>query len=52
MPPTIGLVEKDPFCDLDYIPNIGRTRKLNFAVSNTFAMGGFNAVLVFGSVAI
>lgn len=48
VPPTIGLDEPDPDCDLDYIPNVGRDLKVRFAMSNSFAFGGLNAVLVFG----
>jgi len=48
MPPTIGLSETDPECDLDYIPNEGRKRDVTYAMSNSFAFGGLNAVLVFG----
>ncbi|MEQ1697112.1 MAG: beta-ketoacyl-[acyl-carrier-protein] synthase family protein [Hyphomicrobiaceae bacterium] len=48
MPPTIGLDEADPDCDLDYVPNVGRTKQLNYTMSNSFAFGGLNAVLVFG----
>jgi nodulation protein E len=48
MPPTIGLDEADPECDLDYVPNVGRERKLEYTMSNSFAFGGLNAVLVFG----
>jgi nodulation protein E len=48
MPPTIGLDEADPDCDLDYIPNVGRDKKLTYTMSNSFAFGGLNAVLVFG----
>jgi nodulation protein E len=48
VPPTIGLDEPGDGCDLDYIPNVGRTKKVNYAMSNSFAFGGLNAVLVFG----
>lgn len=48
VPPTIGLDEPDPECDLDYIPNVGRKREVNYAMSNSFAFGGLNAVLLFG----
>ena len=48
VPPTIGLDEADPECDLDYIPNVGRDLKVNYAMSNSFALGGLNAVVVFG----
>ena len=48
LPPTIGLDEADPECDLDYIPNVGRKQQITYAMSNSFAFGGLNAVLVFG----
>ncbi len=49
VPPTIGLDEPDPECDLDYVPNVGRDMKVRFAMSNSFAFGGLNAVLVFAA---
>jgi nodulation protein E len=48
VPPTIGLDEPGDGCDLDYVPNKGRDMKVNYAMSNSFAFGGLNAVLVFG----
>ena len=48
VPPTAGLDEADPDCDLDYVPNVGRDLEVNYAMSNSFAFGGLNAVLVFG----
>ena len=48
VPPTIGLDEPDPECDLDYVPNVGRDKNVTYAMSNSFAFGGLNAVLVFG----
>ena len=48
VPPTVGLDEPDPECDLDYTPNVGKKREINYAMSNSFAFGGLNAVLVFG----
>ncbi len=47
-PPTINLEEADPDCDLDYVPNQGRDMEINYTMSNSFAFGGLNAVLVFG----
>ncbi len=47
IPPTINLTEPDPECDLDYVPNVGRTGvALNAVMSNSFAFGGSNAVLI------
>jgi nodulation protein E len=48
VPATIGLEEPDPECDLDYTPNVGKKREVNYVMSNSFAFGGLNAVLVFG----
>jgi nodulation protein E len=48
LPPTLNLDEPDPKCDLDYIPNVGRAAKVKHVMSNSFAFGGLNAVLVFG----
>jgi nodulation protein E len=47
LPPTIGYREPDPDCDLDVIPNTARKREVEFAISNSFAFGGLNAVLAF-----
>ncbi len=47
IPPTINLHEPDPECDLDYVPNQGRSDvKLEAVMSNSFAFGGSNAVLI------
>jgi 3-oxoacyl-[acyl-carrier-protein] synthase II len=47
VPPTINLHEPDPECDLDYVPNQGRSNvKLDAVMSNSFAFGGSNAVLI------
>jgi nodulation protein E len=48
VPPTIGLDEPDADCDLDYVPNQGRAKEVTYAMSNSFAFGGLNAVLIFG----
>ena len=45
VPPTIGYLEPDPVCDLDYVPNKARALPIDAAVSNSFAFGGLNAVL-------
>ncbi len=44
--PTINLDEPDPELDLDYVPNVARKKEINCAMSNSFAFGGHNAVLV------
>ena len=48
VPPTIGLDEPGEGCDLDYVPNVGRDMKVNYTMSNSFAFGGLNAVVIFG----
>jgi len=48
LPPTIHYEQPDPDCDLDYIPNAGRTSRVDRILSNSFGFGGINAVLVLG----
>jgi 3-oxoacyl-[acyl-carrier-protein] synthase II len=47
MPPTANLQNPDPECDLDYIPNVKRVKKVDTAIINGFGFGGQNAVTVF-----
>ncbi|MBO6148302.1 MAG: beta-ketoacyl-ACP synthase II [Lachnospiraceae bacterium] len=47
IPPTVGLHNPDPECDLDYVPNTGRKTVLHYALSNSLGFGGHNACLVF-----
>jgi 3-oxoacyl-[acyl-carrier-protein] synthase II len=45
--PTINYEHPDPECDLDYTPNVARSRKVKIALSNSAGFGGHNAVLIF-----
>jgi nodulation protein E len=45
LPPTANFSEPDPECDLDVIPNEARQAEVEYAISNSFAFGGLNAVL-------
>src|SRR5690606_2821268 len=46
IPPTINLVNQDPECDLDYVPNKPRKADVRTAMSNSFGFGGHNATIV------
>jgi nodulation protein E len=51
VPPTAGLDDHDPRCDLDYTPVVPRSRKVERAMCNSFALSGMSTSLVFGAVA-
>jgi 3-oxoacyl-[acyl-carrier-protein] synthase II len=46
VPPTINYEERDPACDLDYVPNTARQIKVEAIVNNSFGFGGHNATIV------
>jgi nodulation protein E len=45
LPPTANFTEADPECELDVIPNRARRAEVDYALSNSFAFGGLNAVI-------
>jgi 3-oxoacyl-[acyl-carrier-protein] synthase II len=51
LPPTINYETPDPECDLDYVPNQRREKKVRRVMSNSFGFGGHNACLVLGQYA-
>ncbi len=46
-PPTVNLLEADPECRLNYVPNTPQAATINYALSNSFGFGGTNGSLVF-----
>jgi 3-oxoacyl-[acyl-carrier-protein] synthase II len=50
MHPTINLETPDPDCDLDYVPNKARERRVRRVLSNSFGFGGHNASLALGAI--
>jgi len=47
VPPTIGYRCPDEDCDLDYVPNTGRSQPVNYVLSNSLGFGGHNATVIF-----
>ncbi|MGH7819614.1 MAG: beta-ketoacyl-ACP synthase II, partial [Candidatus Binatia bacterium] len=47
IPPTINYEERDPDCDLDYVPNESRPARVEIALSNSYGFGGTNVCLAF-----
>ena len=47
LPPTINLMQPDPACDLNYLPNEAVQAHVDLALSNSLGFGGHNACLAF-----
>ncbi len=52
IPATIGYQVADEECDLDYVPNVGRNGKINYAMTNSLGFGGHNATLIFKNMEV
>jgi 3-oxoacyl-[acyl-carrier-protein] synthase II len=50
VPPTINYETPDPNCDLDYVPNAARDKKVRTILTNSFGFGGQNIALIAGAV--
>ncbi len=46
LPPTINYETPDPECDLDYVPNTARQKRVEYVLSNSFGFGGTNGCLI------
>ncbi len=50
IPPTLNLLEPDPACDLNYVPNQAVKAEVDLCLSNSLGFGGHNACLAFRKV--
>ena len=50
IPPTLNLLEPDPACDLNYVPNQAVRADIDLCLSNSLGFGGHNACLAFRKV--
>lgn len=50
IPPTLNWKTPDPACDLDVVPNEGRSQAVRYALNNAFGFGGINACVALGRV--
>jgi 3-oxoacyl-[acyl-carrier-protein] synthase II len=51
LPPTINLDVSDPECDLDYVPDVGRSAQIEHAICNCVGFGSKNSALVLRKIA-
>jgi 3-oxoacyl-[acyl-carrier-protein] synthase II len=51
IPPTLNLENRDPECDLDYVPDIGRQARIEHAICNCIAFGSKNSALALRKIA-
>jgi 3-oxoacyl-[acyl-carrier-protein] synthase II len=49
VPPTLNYEERDPQCDLDYVPNSARSLRPRVSLSTSLGFGGCNAALLLGA---
>ena len=47
VPPTINYVTPDPDCDLDYVPNVARDRRVDISMTTSVGLGGHNSCVIF-----
>ena len=47
VPPTIGYKVPDEECDLDVVPNVGRSKNIRYAMSDSLGFGGHNSAVIF-----
>ena len=50
LPPTINLLDPDPACDLNNVPNVAIHADVDLVLSNSLGFGGHNACIAFRKV--